>query len=47
MNLPNDFPPFAENPEMLRTFLSKNRDKFLEEWMFSRHTDPPPYPPQT
>jgi hypothetical protein len=33
-----------ENPEMLRTFLSKDRDKFLEEWVFSRYTDPPPYP---
>jgi hypothetical protein len=34
-----------ENPEMLRTFLSKHRDSLLEEWVFSRHTDPPPYPP--
>src|SRR5436190_13427272 len=33
-----------ENSDMLRTFLSKDRDKFLEEWVFSRHTDPPPYP---
>src|SRR5262249_11765678 len=34
-----------DDPEMLRTFISKNRDKFLEEWLFSRSTDPPPYPP--
>jgi len=30
---------------MLRTFLSKDRDKFLEDWVFSRSTEPPPYPP--
>lgn len=40
------FRRLLENPEMLRTFLSKDRDKFLEEWVFSRHTDPPPYPSQ-
>lgn len=35
-----------DNPEMVKTFLSKQRDKFLEEWVFSRYLDPPPYPPQ-
>jgi len=33
------------DPELLRTFISKDRDKFLEDWVFSRKTDPPPYPP--
>jgi hypothetical protein len=32
------------NPDMLKTFLSKHRDAFLEDWIFSRSTDPPPYP---
>jgi len=40
------FRRLLENPEMLRTFLSKDRDKFLEDWVFSRYTDPPPYPRQ-
>jgi hypothetical protein len=31
-------------PDMLKTFLSKQRDQFLEDWVFSRSTDPPPYP---
>jgi hypothetical protein len=35
------------DPQMLRTFLSRQRDKFLEDWVFSRSTDPPPYPPAT
>ncbi len=34
---------FAD-PELVKTFISKQRDKFLEEWVFSRKTDPPPYP---
>ena len=34
---------FAD-PEMVKTFISKQRDKFLEEWVFSRKTDTPPYP---
>jgi hypothetical protein len=33
-----------DNPEMLRTFISKHRDKFLEDLVFSRATDPPPFP---
>lgn len=32
------------DPEMLRTFLSKRRDDFLDDWVFSRSTDPPPFP---
>jgi hypothetical protein len=28
--------------EMLKTFLSKQRDKFLEDWVFSRDTSVPP-----
>jgi len=39
------FRDLLADPEMLRTFLSKHRDKFLEDWVFSRSTDPPPYPP--
>jgi hypothetical protein len=31
-------------PEMLKTFTSKKRDQFLEDWVFSRATDPPPFP---
>jgi hypothetical protein len=31
--------------EMLRTFLSKQRNKFLEEWVASGKTEPPLYPP--
>jgi hypothetical protein len=33
-----------DNPDMLKTFISKKRDKFLEDWVFSRSMDPPPYP---
>jgi len=33
-----------DNPQMIQTFLSTPRDKFLEEWVFSRFLDPPPYP---
>jgi hypothetical protein len=32
------------DPEMLKTFMSKKRDQFLEEWVFSRSTDTPPFP---
>lgn len=32
------------DPEMLKTFMSKKRDQFLEDWVFSRFSDPPPYP---
>jgi hypothetical protein len=39
------FRRLLENPEMLRTFLSKHRNEFLEDWVFSRNTDRPPYPP--
>jgi hypothetical protein len=38
------FRRLIESPEMLRTFLSKRREAFLEEWVFSRATDPPPFP---
>jgi hypothetical protein len=31
-------------PEMTRTFCSKHRDMFLQDWVFSRGTEPPPYP---
>jgi hypothetical protein len=30
--------------QMLDTFMSKKRDVFLEEWVFSRSADPPPFP---
>jgi len=33
-----------DSPDLLRTFISKHRDKFLEDWVFSRATDPPPFP---
>jgi hypothetical protein len=33
-----------EKPEMVQVFISKERDQFLEDWVFSRSTDPPPYP---
>jgi len=33
-----------DDPRMLQTFISKRRDEFLEDWVFSRSTDPPPYP---
>ena len=39
------FRRLLENPEMLGTFISKKRNEFLEEWVFSRSTDPPPFPP--
>jgi len=33
-----------DSPDMLRTFISKHRDDFLDDWVFSRSTDPPPFP---
>jgi hypothetical protein len=30
--------------QMLDAFVSKKRDAFLEEWVFSRSTEPPPFP---
>lgn len=33
-----------DNPDMLKTFVSKQRDRSLEDWVFSRSTDPPPFP---
>jgi hypothetical protein len=33
-----------QNQQMLQTFISKHRDKFLEDWVFSRATEPPPFP---
>jgi hypothetical protein len=39
------FRHLLDKPDMLRTFISKQRDKFLEDWVFSRSIDPPPYPP--
>jgi hypothetical protein len=38
------FRRLLEKPELLKTFISSQRDRFLEEWVFSRSTDPPPYP---
>ena len=29
-----------DDPRMLKTFVSKQRDQFLEDWVFSRSTDP-------
>lgn len=34
----------AQEPAMLKTFISKHRNEFLEDWVFSRHTDPPSSP---
>jgi len=39
------FRRLLENAEMLRTLISKHRNEFLEDWVFSRNTDSPPYPP--
>ena len=33
-----------DDPQMVKTFVSKHRNEFLEDWVFSRSTDPPPYP---
>lgn len=33
-----------DSPDVLKTFTSKQRDRFLEDWVFSRSTDPPPFP---
>jgi hypothetical protein len=33
-----------DNPALLKTFLSSQRNDFLEDWVFSRYTDPPPFP---
>ena len=33
-----------EKPGMVQVFISKERDQFLEDWVFSRSTDPPPFP---
>jgi hypothetical protein len=38
------FRHLLDEPDLLKTFISKHRDKFLEDWVFSRFTDPPPYP---
>lgn len=38
------FRRLLDSPGMLRTFISKQRDRFLEDWVFSRSTDPPPFP---
>ena len=38
------FRRLLDDPEMLRTFVSKDRNEFLEDWVFSRNTAPPPYP---
>jgi hypothetical protein len=37
------FRRLLDDAEMLRTFISKDRNEFLEDWVFSRSTDPPPY----
>jgi hypothetical protein len=31
-----------DNPQMLKTFISKQRDRFLEDWVFSRDTSAAP-----
>jgi len=33
-----------QNPDMVTAFISKSRDEFLEDWVFSRYMDPPPFP---
>ena len=33
-----------DEPEMLRVFISEHRNRFLEDWVFSRSMSPPPYP---
>lgn len=38
------FRHLLEKPALLKAFISKDRDKFLDEWVFSRFTDAPPYP---
>jgi len=38
------FRHLLDSPDLLKTFISKHRDKFLEDWVFSRSTDPPPFP---
>ena len=38
------FRRLLENPQLLNAFISKKRDVFLEDWVFSRSTDPPPFP---
>jgi hypothetical protein len=38
------FRHLLDKPELLKTFISNQRDSFLEEWVFSRSTDPPPCP---
>jgi hypothetical protein len=37
------FRHLIDSPELLRTFVSKKRDKYLEDWVFSRATEPPPF----
>jgi hypothetical protein len=38
------FRRLLSNPPMLSTFISKKRDSFLEDWVFSRAIDAPPFP---
>ncbi|MFB3777581.1 MAG: hypothetical protein ACE141_08210 [Bryobacteraceae bacterium] len=38
------FRRLLDDKEMLRTFISRHRNEFLEDWVFSRSTDTPPYP---
>lgn len=33
-----------DSPDLLKTFVSKERNTFLDDWVFSRSTDPPPFP---
>lgn len=33
-----------DDPKMVKIFVSKHRNEFLEDWVFSHSTDPPPYP---
>jgi hypothetical protein len=38
------FRKLLADPQMLKVFISKKRDAFLEDWVFSRSTDTPPFP---
>lgn len=33
-----------EDPQMIKVFISKHRNEFLEDWVFSRSTERPPFP---
>jgi hypothetical protein len=33
-----------DSPQLLKAFLSSKRNEFLEDWVFSRYADTPPFP---